>query len=49
MSGVSGVIVTVLIRILEGLFVLGMIGSALVIVLATVEDAETLRGKNGED
>ncbi len=49
MSGVGGAIATVLIRTLEALFAIGIIGSAVVIILATVEDARTLRGKDDKE
>ena len=33
---------TVLIRLLEGMFVVGLCGSAVVLLVTTVEDAETM-------
>ncbi len=37
---------TVLIRFLEVAFAIGAIGSVIVIILSTVEDARTLRNKD---
>ena len=42
------IIVTVLVRILEGMFVVGVIGSALVIVLTGIEDLKMLLGREEE-
>ena len=43
-------IVSVLIYILEAIFLLGLVGSFVVLVLTTLEDGKTLfeSGKNGE-
>ncbi len=49
MSGIGGTIATVLIRCLEVLFAVGVVGSAVVIIQATVEDARTLRGKDEKE
>jgi hypothetical protein len=38
--------VTVLIRILEGMFVVGVTGSVIVLVLATIEDIRTIIEKD---
>ncbi len=37
-----GILVTVAIRVLEGLFILGAAGSVLVLILTTIDDAEVL-------
>jgi hypothetical protein len=42
-------IVTVLVRILEGMFVVGTIGSAVVFVLSGIEDLKMLLGREEED
>ena len=39
---------TVAIRIIEALFVLGVLGSAMVVVLTTIEDFKTLCKKDNE-
>jgi hypothetical protein len=39
------IIVTVLVRILEGMFVVGAVGSFLVIVLSGIEDLKMLLGR----
>ena len=39
------IIVTVLVRILEGMFVIGVIGSAVVILLTGIEDLKMLLGR----
>jgi hypothetical protein len=39
------IIVTVLVRILEGMFVIGGIGSAVVLVLSGIEDLQLLFGR----
>jgi hypothetical protein len=39
-----GVLITIAIRLLEFMFALGVIGSAIVMVLSGVEDIETLIG-----
>lgn len=36
---------TLLVRILEGMFVVGLFGSTLVLLITFVEDAETLFGR----
>ncbi len=46
MHGMTGFITTILVRLLEVVFALGAIGSIVVIILASVEDARTL--KHGE-
>jgi hypothetical protein len=43
------IIITVLVRILEGMFVVGVIGSALVIVLTGIEDLKMLLGREEEN
>jgi hypothetical protein len=45
MHGWTGLTSMVLIRILEGLFAIGAVGSALVIVLSSIEDARTLSSR----
>jgi hypothetical protein len=42
-------IVTMLVRILEGMFVVGAIGSAIVIVLTGIEDLKMLLGREEEN
>jgi hypothetical protein len=42
-------IVVVLVRILEGMFVVGAIGSALVLVLSGIEDLKLLLGLEDEN
>ncbi|MGA7630303.1 MAG: hypothetical protein WCB11_06025 [Terriglobales bacterium] len=42
-------IVTVLVRILEGMFVIGAIGSAVVIVLTGIEDLKMLLGREEQN
>ena len=42
-------IITVLVRILEGMFVVGAIGSAVVIVLTGIEDLKMLLGWEEEN
>ncbi len=39
-------LVTDLIRLLEGVFVVGAIGSGVVLILTTIEDTKTLFGKD---
>ncbi len=46
MHAAGGIVATTLIRVLEALFVIGVVGSALVIILSTVEDAKTLRNRD---
>ncbi len=46
MHGVGGFVAATLIRILEVLFAIGVVGSAVVIILSTIEDARTLRSKD---
>jgi len=41
-------IVTVLVRILEGMFVVGVLGSAVVFVLSGIEDFKMLFGREDE-
>jgi hypothetical protein len=41
-------IVTVLVRILEGMFAVGTIGSVVVLVLSGIEDLKTLLGREEE-
>jgi hypothetical protein len=43
------IIVTVLVRILEGMFVVGAIGSLVVIVLSGIEDLKMLLGREEEN
>lgn len=40
--------VTLLIRVVEGMFVLGSIGTVLVLILSGIEDLKTLLGKEDE-
>ena len=42
-------IITVLVRVLEGMFVVGAIGSFVVIVLSGIEDLKMLLGREGEN
>ncbi|MFI5103063.1 MAG: hypothetical protein ACHP9V_06815 [Terriglobales bacterium] len=42
-------IVTVLVRVLEGMFVVGAIGSFVVIVLSGIEDLKMLLGREEEN
>jgi len=44
-----GLIVTALVRILEGMFVLGAMGSVLVLVLSGIEDLKLLFGREEEN
>jgi len=44
-----GLPLTIAIRLVEALFVVGVVGSALVILLTTIEDLETLFGSNESD
>ncbi len=46
MHGANGLITTTLIHILEAVFAIGVVGSALVIILSSIEDARTLRNKD---
>jgi hypothetical protein len=39
---------TIAIRIIESLFVIGVLGSAMVVVLTTIEDFKTLFKKDNE-
>ena len=41
-------LLTIAIRVLETLFVVGAIGSAIVVVLTTIEDVKTLFKKDNE-
>ncbi len=43
-----GWFVTLLIRILEGMFIVGSIGTVLVLILSGIEDLKTLLGKEDE-
>lgn len=43
-----GLVVTVVVRILEGMFVVGWAGTVLVLILSGIEDLETLLGKEDE-
>ena len=43
------IIVTVLVRILEGMFVVGAIGSVAVLVLSGIEDLKLLFGREGQN
>jgi hypothetical protein len=42
-------IITVLVRVLEGMFVVGAIGSFVVIVLSGIEDLKMLLGREEEN
>jgi hypothetical protein len=42
---IMGLLVTLLVRVLEGMFVVGWAGTILVLVLSGIEDLETLLGK----
>ena len=44
-----GLLVTILARLLEGMFVIGAIGSFLVLVLSGIEDVKTLFGREEEN
>ncbi len=46
MHGVAGFLAMILIRILEVLFAIGVVGSALVIILSSIEDARTLTNRD---
>ncbi|HEV2728870.1 MAG TPA: hypothetical protein VGV15_02465 [Terriglobales bacterium] len=39
-----GILVTVAIRLIEGMFAIGAIGSFIVLILTAIEDIETLAG-----
>jgi len=43
-----GPVVTLLVRILEGMFVVGWAGTILVLLLSGIEDLKTLLGKGDE-
>lgn len=43
------IIVTVLVRILEGMFIIGGIGSLIVIVLTGIEDLKMLLGREEQN
>lgn len=43
-----GWFVTLLIRIVEGMFILGSAGTVLVLILSGIEDLKTLLGKEDE-
>ncbi len=49
MHGAAGFAATVLIRVLEALFAVGVVGSALVIILSSIEDARTLTNRDADD
>jgi len=44
-----GLIVTALVRVLEGMFVVGAIGSVVVLVLSGIEDLKLLFGREEEN
>ncbi len=46
MHGAAGFLLTALIRVLEAMFAIGAVGSALVIIFSTVDDVKSLRGKD---
>ena len=39
-----GIVVTIAIRLIEGMFAIGAIGSFIVLILTAIEDIETLAG-----
>ena len=41
-------LITIAVRVLEAMFVLGIIGSAVVVVLTSIEDFKTLFKKDNE-
>jgi hypothetical protein len=43
-----GLAATIGVRLLEGMFALGTVGSVLVLILTGIEDIETLLGKDSE-
>ncbi len=43
-----GWFVTLLIRVLEGMFILGSAGTVLVLILSGIEDLKTLLGKEDD-
>ena len=43
------ILLVVLVRILEGMFILGIIGSFMVIVLTGIEDLKMLLGREEQD
>lgn len=43
------IIVTIIVRLLEGMFVVGAIGSVVVLVLTGIEDLELLFGREEEN
>jgi hypothetical protein len=43
-----GWFVTLLVRIVEGMFILGSAGTVLVLILSGIEDLKTLLGKEDE-
>lgn len=45
----SFIIVTVVVRFLEGMFAVGVIGSCVVLVLSGIEDLKTLFGREDEN
>jgi hypothetical protein len=44
----SSLIVIVVVRILEGMFIIGSLGSAVVFVLTSIEDLKMLLGREDE-
>ena len=44
----SLLIVTVIVRLLEGMFAVGVVGSCVVLVLSGIEDLKTLLGREDE-
>lgn len=43
------VLITVVVRLLEGLFAVGVVGSFIVLVLSGIEDLKTLFGREEEN
>jgi hypothetical protein len=43
------IVITVLVRVLEGMFVVGAIGSVVVLVLSGIEDLKLLFGREEEN
>jgi hypothetical protein len=43
------IVITVLVRVLEGMFVIGAIGSVVVLVLSGIEDLKLLFGREEEN
>jgi hypothetical protein len=44
-----GTVVYILVRIMEAMFVVGMVGSALVVILSGIEDARTISRSDEEE